>query len=66
MHALTSAKCYVARAKLCQWFGVQSRTLQNWEGKNGFPRSLKIGGRDYYVQEEIDQYLARQQKASEA
>jgi predicted DNA-binding transcriptional regulator AlpA len=54
-------KRHISRAKLAKRLGVTSWSIHRWEDKNGFPRPVRIGKRDYYLEEEVQRYLTRRE-----
>ena len=54
--------------KVCERYGVTTMTLFRWERDPslGFPRALKIRGRKYRREQELDAFDARQCEVTEA
>jgi predicted site-specific integrase-resolvase len=47
----------VHRSDFCDQVGIVARTARLWELRGYGPRARRIGGRVYYVQDEIDTFL---------
>lgn len=47
----------VHRIDFCNQIGIVPRTARLWELRGYGPRPRRIGGRVYYVQDEIDVFL---------
>lgn len=56
----------VRRPEMCRQFGIVSRTARDWAVRGYGPKPRMLGGRVYYVQAEIDEFLSgiRAQAAS--
>lgn len=48
----------VHRTDFCDQVGIVPRTARLWELRGYGPRARRLGGRVYYVQAEIDAFLA--------
>ena len=48
----------VRRPEMCRQLGIVPRTAREWAIRNYGPPLRRIGGRVYYVQAEIDAFLA--------
>lgn len=46
------------RHDVARIFGVTTRTIQRWEGKDGFPRPLRTGRSPRWLVEDIEKYTA--------
>lgn len=48
----------VRRLDACRQLGIQPRTAHEWAGRKYGPLPRRVGGRVYYLQTEIDEFLA--------
>ena len=49
---------FMRRQDIAKIFGVTTRTIQRWEGENGFPRPMRVGRSPYWLQEDIEKFTA--------
>jgi predicted DNA-binding transcriptional regulator AlpA len=47
---------------LMEVFGVSRATIYEWVKKEGFPKSYKIGGKNFWKRSEIEAYLESTRK----
>lgn len=46
------------RENAAAYIGVKEKTLAQWKTQGRGPRSMKVGGRVFYKQADLDQFIA--------